>query len=134
MTKSDAASILGLNDDASLADVRRRYQSLHTDYRIRLTNAPTPALKKTYQLKLQEVAEACEALHPGFMTEVTRDDLPSAEPIIADASEHATSPSPRSYAGTRGSSGSTTAPGLPTSTIVASILAVVLASALSLLA
>jgi len=45
--------------------VRRRYQKLYNDFQIRLTNAPTPSLKKMYQKNIQDLRAAAEALAPG---------------------------------------------------------------------
>src|SRR5512146_1610233 len=127
MTKAEAAAVLGVDERASKADVRRRYETLHNDFRIRLTNAPTPALKKTYQLKLQELLEACDALYPGFTGDESS-DFPSAEPTPAAVAE----PSPP----VAGAAPRPAAPpaavrhgGLPRSTIIASAIAVLFAGA-----
>ena len=52
-------------------EVRKRYQKLYNDFQIRLTNAPTPALKKMYQRNMQDLKVACPeevALNMGFVT------------------------------------------------------------------
>jgi hypothetical protein len=59
--------------------VKAKYQELFNDYQLRLTNAPTPNLKKLYQKNLQELNEALEAL-TGGMSGVFKDDLPSSAP------------------------------------------------------
>jgi hypothetical protein len=47
--------------------VRRRYQKLYNDFQVRLTNAPTPALKKMYQKNIQDLRTACDVLCPGAL-------------------------------------------------------------------
>lgn len=137
MTKTDAAGLLGVSEEAPVAEVRRRYESLHNDYQIRLTNAPTPALKKTYQQKLQELGEAGETLHPGLMTATVGGDLPSTEPMIVEASAprassaHKVDPANRSGARGRQATRVTEPSGLPRSTVAVGIAAVILAAALS---
>ncbi|MBK9376148.1 MAG: hypothetical protein IPN03_21095 [Holophagales bacterium] len=49
MTKQEAAEILGIPVTATAEEVRRRYQEVFSDFQIRLTNAPTAQLRKTYQ-------------------------------------------------------------------------------------
>lgn len=80
MTNVEAAALLGVQEAATPDQIRRRYEELHNDFQIRLTNAPTPALKKTYQKNLQELREAVEVLAPGA-TSGGMPDLPSAEPV-----------------------------------------------------
>ena len=53
----------GFTDPA--ADVRRQYQKLHNDLQVRMTNTPSPSLKRMYQKNLQELKTACEVLAPG---------------------------------------------------------------------
>jgi hypothetical protein len=141
MTPSEAAAILGVGEDVAIDDLRRRYETLHNDYQIRLTNAPTAALKKTYQQKLQELVTAASALHPSFAAAVRNADLPSAEPTL-DADEIMDNPPRRSSAppdtrtGARSVAGSVPTPaaasGFPPSTMIAGTVAAVLAGALSL--
>lgn len=65
MTAAQAAEVLGVNAGAAPADVRRQYQRLHNDLQIRMTNTPSPSLKRMYQKNLQELKLACELLAPG---------------------------------------------------------------------
>jgi predicted component of type VI protein secretion system len=65
MTPAQAAEILGVPSGAPPADVRRQYQRLHNDLQIRMTNTPSPSLKRMYQKNLQELKIACELLAPG---------------------------------------------------------------------
>lgn len=141
MTRADAATLLGVAESATVSDVRRAYEALHNDFQIRLTNAPTPALKKTYQQKLQDLSVAGETLHPGFAAGTIGGDLPSAEPMIADVRTRRTSGmGTASDAEVSRSEARTRAPGqaaaeqagLPRSTVVAAVAAVVLGVALSL--
>ena len=65
MTPAQAAEILGLAPGTPPADVRRQYQKLHNDLQVRMTNTPSPSLKRMYQKNLQELKLACELLAPG---------------------------------------------------------------------
>jgi hypothetical protein len=82
MTRAEAAELLGVHDTSTPDAILRRYEELHNDFQIRLTNAPTPTLKKTYQRSLQELDAAVDLLVPGRPPAVP--DLPSAEPVGAD--------------------------------------------------
>jgi len=65
MTPAQAAEVLGVPSGALPAEVRRQYQRLHNDLQIRMTNTPSPSLKRMYQKNLQELKIACELLAPG---------------------------------------------------------------------
>jgi pSer/pThr/pTyr-binding forkhead associated (FHA) protein len=65
MTPAQAAELLGLVAGTAPADVRRQYQKLHNDLQVRMTNTPSPSLKRMYQKNLQELKLACEVLAPG---------------------------------------------------------------------
>lgn len=65
MTVEEAAEILGLWPGTPADEVRRRYQKMYNDFQIRLTNAPTPSLKRMYQKNIQDLRSACEVLSPG---------------------------------------------------------------------
>ena len=65
MTEAEAAEILGLWPGSPADEVVRRYQKLFNDFQIRITNAPTPALKKMYQKNIQDLKTAAETLSPG---------------------------------------------------------------------
>jgi len=65
MTPAQAAELLGVGPGAPVAEVRRHYQRLHNDLQIRITNTPSPSLKRMYQKNLQELRMACEVLAPG---------------------------------------------------------------------
>jgi predicted component of type VI protein secretion system len=58
----DACELLGLPAGASAGDAGHRFRQLHNDYQIRLTNAPTAALKRLYQKNLQELKVAARLL------------------------------------------------------------------------
>jgi len=81
MDRQEAAALLGVDPKAGAAEVRRRYQELYSDYQIRLTNAPTPALRTTYQKKLQQLEEASKLLLEGMEVD-PHADLPSASPVL----------------------------------------------------
>lgn len=133
MTSSEAAALLGVADDVSPTDLRRRYEALHTDYQIRLTNAPTPALKRTYQQKLQDLLDAADRLCPGFSGTQSASDLPAVEPVLDDLTPASRVPTPtRKPVAAHTVVTSTPGSGaLPMSTIIAGVAAVVLATALS---
>jgi hypothetical protein len=65
MEAAEAAEMLGLWPGSPPAEVRKRYQKMYNDFQIRLTNAPTPSLKKMYQKNIQDLRAAAEALAPG---------------------------------------------------------------------
>ena len=68
MTPAQAAEMLGIAAGTPPADVRRQYQKLHNDLQVRMTNTPSPSLKRMYQKNLQELKLACEVLAPGSST------------------------------------------------------------------
>ena len=80
LTKQEAADLLGLMPDASEAEVRSKYNEMYNDYQLRLTNAPTPNLKKLYQKNLQELNDAFSVFLGGASPGNT--DLPSSEPVF----------------------------------------------------
>jgi hypothetical protein len=80
MTKQEAAALLNVPDTASIDEVRSRFQEMYSDYYIRLTNAPTTALKRVYQRNLEELRTACELFFPGLVMTAPQ-DLPAAEPV-----------------------------------------------------
>src|SRR5688572_6885531 len=133
MNRAEAAAALGVDEGAPLGEIRKRYETLHNDYQIRLTNAPTPALKKTYQQKLQEILDACDALVPGFAAgQHGGGDLPSAEPVLSERQDRRPSPSaPRPSPKPLGRTTADVAAdaGLPRTTIIAGVVAVVMATA-----
>lgn len=65
MSPAEAAELIGLWPGSPPDEVRKRYQKLYNDFQIRLTNAPTPALKKMYQRNMQDLKIACEVISPG---------------------------------------------------------------------
>lgn len=67
MDPAEAAEMLGLWPGSPPVEVRKRYQKMYNDFQIRLTNAPTPSLKKMYQKNLQDLRAAAEALAPGVI-------------------------------------------------------------------
>jgi predicted component of type VI protein secretion system len=67
MDPAEAAEMLGLWPGSPPDEVRKRYQKMYNDFQIRLTNAPTPSLKKMYQKNIQDLRAAAEALAPGVI-------------------------------------------------------------------
>jgi preprotein translocase subunit Sec63 len=70
MGPSEAAEILGVRPGASRDEVRQHYQKIYNDFQIRLTNAPTAALKRMYQKNLQDLKAAADLLAPGLVAEL----------------------------------------------------------------
>ncbi|MBK9376150.1 MAG: DUF1566 domain-containing protein [Holophagales bacterium] len=132
MTKQEAAEILGIPVTATAEEVRRRYQEVFSDFQIRLTNAPTAQLRKTYQGSLRDFQLACEVLAPGVIADSGVEDLPTAQPsapvvqpprTTAQASRRPSHPPPVPEPGTSG--------GLPKSTIILSVILTVLVAAIA---
>jgi predicted component of type VI protein secretion system len=69
MSVAQAAELLGVLPGTPAHEVKRRYHKIYNDYQVRLTNAPTPSLKRLYQRNLQEVQAAAELLSPGVVRE-----------------------------------------------------------------
>jgi pSer/pThr/pTyr-binding forkhead associated (FHA) protein len=65
MSPAQAADLLGVAPDTPVAEVRRQYHRLHNDLQIKITNTPSPSLRRMYQKNLQELKTACEVLAPG---------------------------------------------------------------------
>lgn len=81
MNRTDAAVILNIDPSASPEEARRAYQELFTEHQVRLTNAPTPALRSLYQARLLELDEAKDALLAPSLNDANS-DLPTDQPSI----------------------------------------------------
>jgi hypothetical protein len=81
MNKQEAIQLLAVAENASNDDIKAKYAELYNEYQIRLTNAPTPNLKKLYQKNLQELNEALTFLLEGKTSGVIN-DLPSSSPVF----------------------------------------------------
>lgn len=81
MNRTDAAAILNVDPSASPEETRRAYQELFTEHQVRLTNAPTPALRSLYQARLLELDEARDALLAPSLGDANS-DLPTDQPSI----------------------------------------------------
>lgn len=81
MNKLEAADILSVPLEASVDQVRSRYQEMYSDYHIRLTNAPTPVLKKTYQQNLENLRVAAKELYPDIEI-AAPENLPASAPVF----------------------------------------------------
>lgn len=79
MTPERAQEILGLALGADVDTVRTRYAELHAEYQVRLANAPTAALRLTYQTQLEELLEAAVILAPELADRGSA-DLPAVTP------------------------------------------------------
>ena len=81
MTREEAFTILGLPSNSGEEQIKRKYGESYNDYQIRLTQAPTPNLKKLYQKNLQELNDAMEILVQGSSTGMVK-DLPGSAPVF----------------------------------------------------
>lgn len=81
MKKEDCFQLLGLPESASESEIKKKYAELFNDYQLRLTNAPTPNLKKLYQKNIQELNDALDVLLEGGAEGVNK-DLPSSSPVF----------------------------------------------------
>lgn len=81
MTKQDALHLLNLTEGAGNEEILSRYNEMYSDYQMRLTNAPTPNLRKLYQNNLRELEEARDLLVSGAVG--MQSDLPSKDPVLA---------------------------------------------------
>ena len=81
MNRTDAATILSIDPSASPDEAKRAYQELFTEHQVRLTNAPTPALRSLYQSRLLELEEARDAFLAASVSDADS-DLPTDQPSI----------------------------------------------------
>lgn len=79
LTKAAAADVLGVPVTASRQDIERRYQEVFNEFSVRLTHAPTAALRETFQKNLREVQAAVDVLAPGLRS--ASDELPASTPV-----------------------------------------------------
>lgn len=64
MTQEEARSVLGINETLTNTEIRKVYSESYSEFQIRLTNAPTPALRKLYTKNLDKLVQAFETLCP----------------------------------------------------------------------
>ncbi len=62
LTREDALALLGIDPSASMPEIRRRYEDMYSEYRVRETNAPTKALRVKYQTSLAAIEAAGNVL------------------------------------------------------------------------
>jgi pSer/pThr/pTyr-binding forkhead associated (FHA) protein len=126
-----ALALLELPATASAEQIQKRYHELYSDFQVRLTNAPTPELKKKYGQRLDELRNAFELLAPAARPAPGAGDLPSPEPVAVPAGTPA-APAPAAAAPAAGAPAKP-APaaaakgGIPAPTIVVSVLGLVAA-------
>lgn len=80
-TRIEYLEIFNLEATASNELIAARYNELYSDFQIRLTNAPTPNLKKLYQKNLLELEEAYAQLTGNAESLQLKTDLPSSKPV-----------------------------------------------------
>lgn len=93
MNRTDAAAMLNIHPSASPEEARKAYQELYTEHQLRLTNAPTAALRSLYLNHLRELDEARDVLlgpSPGYVSP----DLPTDQPSFPEKSAPALEPPP----------------------------------------
>lgn len=131
MTKDEAAQLLNVSVNASQPEIQTKFQEMFNEYQIRLTNAPTPNLKKIYQNNLQELNTALSVLSGKSSAAVS--DLPSSSPTYKHVDHQHSTPPPTPPPSTQTTDDKTSAPqtkgavkekgkdkkGVPSSTITA---------------
>ena len=88
---AQALIVLNLEPGATKDAIAKRFNEMYSDMQIRLTNAPTPNLKKLYQKNIQEIEDAFQALSGG---EASSHDLPSSKPSLVADNSHTISQRP----------------------------------------
>ena len=58
LTREEALALLGIDPAATPPEIRRRYEDMYSEYRVRETNAPTKALRMKYQTSLAAIEAA----------------------------------------------------------------------------
>ncbi len=81
MTKEEALELFDINDDTTKEEITQKYRELYSEYGLRLTNAPTPHLKKMYSQNLQKLDEALKFLCPDAEMDESQ-FLPTDKPIL----------------------------------------------------
>lgn len=84
LTRDEAFAALGLPAGATEDQVLEAFRVLSEDYGVRIANAPTNALKRTYQEKLEQLRAAIVVLVPN-RGNVVAADLPAREPVKSEA-------------------------------------------------
>ena len=64
LSRDEALAVLGLDVTATEGEIRRRYQDMYSEYRVRETNAPTAALRLKYRSSLASIEAAGRVLVP----------------------------------------------------------------------
>ena len=58
LTREEALALLGIDPAATLPEIRRKYEDMYSEYRVRETNAPTKALRMKYQTSVAAIEAA----------------------------------------------------------------------------
>jgi len=139
--RESALAALDLPRDSGEGQIQQRYRELYSEFRIRLTNAPTQELKTTYERRLDELRAAIALLVPQAGAAGDR-DLPALEPIATAPAGPAEAPPPEPAPAPQGTPpapghGQPAAPpaarerapkrGIPRSTIIMAVVNVLLA-------
>src|SRR5688572_27757620 len=81
MTETEAREVLQVDAAASTAEINRKFEELYNDFQVRLTNAPTAALRTTFATRLSAPQEAHRLLTGGGTR--VYEDLPYSAPVHA---------------------------------------------------
>ncbi|MEI6765325.1 MAG: hypothetical protein WCM76_06760 [Bacteroidota bacterium] len=81
MTREEALELFDLSNEASNDDILEKYREMYSDFMLRLTNAPTPNLKKIYNQNIQKLEDAFRVLCPDAEVDQTQ-FLPTDKPLI----------------------------------------------------
>ena len=88
MTQEEAYQRLELPEGTDIQEVRRKFAALHSDYRMRIDNAPTPRLRQLFEQQLEQIKEAYGLLNgsEGMNGSI---DLPRIKRMADEAEEGA---------------------------------------------
>jgi len=81
MTREESLELFDLPEEATKEEITEKYREMYSDYMLRLTNAPTPNLKKIYNQNIQKLESAFKTLCPDADIDETQ-FLPSDKPIL----------------------------------------------------
>lgn len=95
LSRDEAFAALGLPVGATEDQVLEAFRVLSEDYGVRIANAPTNALKRTYQEKLEQLRAAIVVLVPN-RGNVVAADLPAREPVKSESPRFQTQPAEQS--------------------------------------
>lgn len=81
MTKEESLELFDLPADASDEQIIEKFREMYSDYMLRLTNAPSPNLKKIYNQNIEKLEKAFKILCPDAEADSTQ-FLPTDKPML----------------------------------------------------